>query len=278
MRQSLQNLNKADISVIVVSYNTKVLTLQCIKSVKEEGPSVTKEIIVIDNGSTDSSVASLRKLQITLIENKNNQGFAKAVNQGIEIASGKYILLLNSDTVIPKGAIEKLLRFAQGKNEAGVISTKLLNADGSIQASCFYFPTIKRAILQYFFGHNNYFDKYVPKTKTFVIVDSVVGAVFLITPEALKKVGLLDERYFMYFEDIDYCRRVKKAGLKVYYYAGVSVTHLHGASGKNLADEKDQWRRLIPSSKIYHGVIYHYVLNLILWSGQKWQKYLKKAN
>ena len=276
MKQFSKDSKTADVSIIIVSFNTEKLTLGCIRSIEQEGSDVEREIIVVDNGSTDRSISSLRKLPIKLIENKANLGYAKANNQGIEIANGQYILLLNSDTIVPRYAISKLLNFAKNKANAGVIGTKLLNANGSVQASCFHFPTIRRAILQYFLGKENFFDKYTPKTNIFAVVDSVVGAVFLMTPEALKKVGVLDERYFMYFEDLDYCRRVKRAGLKVYYYTGVSITHLHGASGKNLGDSSDQWRRLIPSSKIYHGVIYHNLLTCVLWLGQKWQKYFKK--
>ena len=100
-------------------------------------------------------------------------------------------------------------------------------------------------------------------------------AAFLITPQAKKKVGLLDERYFMFFEDHDYCKRVGEAGLKIFYYPKALVVHHHGESGKMLADEDNQWRRLIPSSKIYHGALKHYLLNFIIWSSQKWQRLLK---
>ncbi len=283
MKQSLQNLKTIDVSVIIVSFNTRKLTLGCINSVIDSTEGITYEIVVIDNLSKDGSVDDILRLKkkkseirIKFFANKENLGFAKAVNQGISNSVGKYILLLNSDTVIPKGAIKKLLDFTDKKSDAGVVGTKLLNADGSVQASCFHFPTIKRAILQYFFGKKNYFEKYAPDTKNYTAVESVVGAVFLITPNALNKVGLLNDRYFMYFEDLDYCRRVKKAGLKVYYYPLVAIKHLHGASGKSIATESNQWRRLIPSSKVYHGLIGHYLLTIVLWLGQKFQKLFKK--
>ena len=97
-------------------------------------------------------------------------------------------------------------------------------------------------------------------------------AAFLITPAGFKKAKFLDERYFMYFEDIDYCRKLQSCGLKIIYLPESEMIHYHGASGKKLADQKNQWRRLIPSSIIYHGLIKHYVINAIIWSGQKWQK------
>jgi len=101
---------------------------------------------------------------------------------------------------------------------------------------------------------------------------AVVGAAFLITPEAISRIGVLDERYFMYFEDLDYCRRVKKAGLKTYYLPEAEFTHLHGESGKGLSSSENQWRRLVPSSQIYHGILIHYLIILIMWTSQKVRK------
>jgi hypothetical protein len=140
--------------------------------------------------------------------------------------------------------------------------------------SCYNFPTITNAVKEYWFGKKGLFEKFAPKGEKAVTVDSVVGASFLITPEAKKRVGILDERYFAYFEDIDYCRQTWKKGLKVYYLPSSVITHYHGATFKKLANEKERWKKLIPSSKIYHGVVKHYILNTILWTGQKWQKIL----
>lgn len=278
MKQSLQNLKKTDVSVIIVSYNTKDLTLGCIGSVIDSIKGVRYEIIVIDNASTDSSVTSIRKSQIQIsksklivIENKENLGFAKANNQGIRIAQGKYILLLNSDTVIKKGVIDRLVNFAEKKKNAGAVVPRLLNLDGSIQTSVFKLPTILRAIKQYWFGQKGILDKYYPPGNKQIEIESAVMAAFLITPKALEKVGLLNEKYFMYFEDLDYCRGLRKAGLKIYYLPTCHVIHKHGASGKKVGDKK-QFERLNHSSKIYHGLIAHCVFNFVLWSGQKWQK------
>jgi GT2 family glycosyltransferase len=121
-------------------------------------------------------------------------------------------------------------------------------------------------------GKKGAFELFVPKGDKPVEVDAVVGASFLITPMARKKVGLLDERYFMYFEDLDYCRRVNKLGLKVYYLPSAKIIHYHGASGKKIVKPAFQWKRLIPSSKIYHGALTHYLINFIIWLGQKIKK------
>lgn len=269
------------LSIIIVSYNTKKLTLDAIESVYRDGSEISYEIIVVDNNSQDGSVEVLRELEkkdknLLLIENKGNLGFARANNQGIKKAKGEYMLLLNSDTIVKPGALGKLLEFAKERPDAGVVGARLLNKDGSIQEGCFHFPTIGRAISEYWLGQKGHFEKFAPKGALPVTVDAVVGAAFLITPKALKKVGLLDERYFFYFEDIDYCRRVWKEGLRVYYYPKAEIIHLVGASGKAIANPSNQWRRLIPSSKIYHGVLKHYLLTFILWLGQKWEKIFKK--
>lgn len=270
-----------DLSIIIVSFNTKKLTVDCLKSIEKEESGLDIEVIVVDNNSSDGSREALRQLKtknlkLITIFNNENLGYAKANNQGIKIAKGKYILLLNSDTLVHKDSLGELVKFARKTPDAGVIGSKLLNIDGSLQNSCFHFPTIKNVILEYFLGKKGLFDKYAPSGKDPTAVDAVVGASFLITPPAKERVGVLDERYFAYFEDIDYCRQTWKKGLKVYYLPTSVITHYHGATFKKLANEAERWKKLIPSSKIYHGLIKHYLINAIIWLGQKWQKYLQK--
>lgn len=274
-------MNKITLSIIIVNLNTVDLTEGCIKSVYENPPKFSFEVFVTDNGSNDGSVEMLKKYDkkyknLTAIFNDSNTGYAKANNQGIRKAKGKYIFLLNNDTIVYKNSLDSLVEFAEKTKDAGVVGSKLLNIDGTLQMSCFNFPTIKNAILEYFFGKKGLFDKFAPKGKKPVTVDSVVGAAFLITPEAKKRVGILDERYFAYFEDIDYCRQTWKNGLKVYYLPDSVITHYHGATFKKLANEAERWKKLIPSSKVYHGLITHYVINSIIWTGQKWQKLLSR--
>lgn len=267
-----------DLSIIIVNYNTKKLILDCIASIQKEASDLKIEIIVIDNASTDGSIEELsffeKKKILKLVKNDINLGFAKANNQGIKFAKGKYILLLNSDTVVKRGVFKKLLDFAKEHPDAGAVVPQLLDPNGTIQASCFNFPTITRAIRQYWLGQKEILNKYIPVTYNFqpITVEIAVMAAFLITPKTLKKVGPLDERYFMFFEDFEYCRQMKKVDLKLYYLPSVQVIHYHGGSGKNLVNESDQWRRLIPSSKIYHGIVGHYLFNFILWSGQRFKK------
>ncbi len=251
------------LSIIIVNYNTKKLTLDCIKSIQKFAPKFNYEIIVVDN-------ASLNKLtpqKFKLIQNSNNLGFSKANNQGIRMALGKYILLLNSDIVVQKGALDALVNFAEITPDAGVIGSRLLNPDLTIQPSVFNFPTVTNAVVHYWFN-KKILGKYAPEENNPTQVDAVVGAAFLITPKALKKVGLLNEKYFMYFEDIDYCRKVRSVGMKVYYLPSSEIIHMHGASGgKN--------KYLIDASKAYHGLLNYYLITFVIRISQIFDKITK---
>lgn len=267
------------LSIIIVNWNTRELTLNCIKSIFKYQPMFKFEVIVVDNGSTDASIEAFSKLQktnhnIQIIKNKNNLGFAKANNIGMRKSKGENILLLNSDTRVIKGTIEKMLDFADEHKDAGVVVPRLLNEDGSIQDSVFRIPTIRRNISQWWFGKKGILDKYYPKNTT--KVEIAVMAAFLITPQAIKRIGLLDERYFMFYEDYDYCRRVRKAGLSIYYLSTVNIYHLHGASGKSTAEFDKQWYRLLKGSRLYHGTVKHYVILFIQRSADVFKRRILK--
>lgn len=268
-----------DLSIIIPNYNTSDLVIECVHSIIKSEPKVSYEIIVVDNGSIDDSVEKLKKEfgnKVTIVANKTNKGFSKACNQGISRATGKYKLLLNSDTLVLPNSLDSLVKFASATKNLGVVGSQLLNKDKSVQPSCFRLPTLARTFRQYWLGRKGILEKFAPNSEESVEVEAVVGASFLITPKALDLVGYLDERYFMYFEDLDYCRRVWKKGLKVYYLPVSKVIHYHGESGKGETDGENQWRRLIPSSKIYHGIIKHSLITFIIWSKTKFQFVLNK--
>lgn len=254
-----------EISIIIVNYNTKDLTLKCLDSIKKHPPRYDYEIIVVDNGSSVVPHGDFR-----LISNKTNLGFAKANNKGIRIAKGKYILLLNSDTEVKEKSIDRLYEFAKSGNDIAAVVPKLLNPNGSTQASVFSLPTLLNAVKQYWFNKKILLEKdqlnidYNKKT----FVEGAVMAAFMITPICLEKVGLLNEDYYFYFEDLDYCRRIREKGLKIYYLPESEVIHLKGASGGTN-------KLLIESSKQYHGILRYYIYTFVLWSGQKWQKLLQ---
>lgn len=259
-----------ELSIIIVSYNTKQLLQKCLNSLGGEEKSKDQEIIVIDNASTDGSRQMVQEKfpLVNLVKNAENVGFAGAVNKGISLAEGKSILLLNSDTEAKEKTLTTLLEFEK-KVRPAIIGLRMLNPDGSIQPSVFRLPTAKGAFAEYWLGKEGSFSKYRPEGEESQEVEAVSGGAMLISRAIIDKIGLLDERYFMYFEDLDYCRRARKAGFKIYYLPSAEVIHVHGASGRSMASEETQWRRLIPSSKIYHGAIKHSMINFILWSGQE---------
>lgn len=259
-------MNKIDLSIIISSYNTKKITLDLISSIVKHQPKCKFEIIVVDDFSNDGSIELLKKNKnIRLFINNSNLGYVRTNNKGIANAKGEYILLLNSDTLVTEDSIQSLYEFAKSKTDAGVVGGQLLNIDGTIQASCYNLPSVLNTV----FGKD---EKFYPIKNGSCLVDGVVGAVFMITPKAIIKAGLLNEKYKSYFEDIDYCRKVKRVGLKVYYFADAKFYHYHGESFKKLSDEKDQWKKLIPSSKIYNGLFVHYTIFLIMWIRQKFKK------
>jgi len=253
-----------ELSVIIVSFNTRELLKKCLASIKNA------EIIVVDNASQDGSVEMVKKEfpAVKLIVNQKNLGFAKANNQALRQSQGDYFLLLNPDTQVKAGAIDKLLDFASSHPESGIIGPTLLNSNGSIQPSVYHFPSLWRAIKEYWLGQKDAYEKYAITTSEAVVVDAVVGAVMLIPKKVVDKIGLLNEQFFMYFEDLDYCRRVNQAGLKVYYLPKAEVVHHHGQSTVKVGSLA--YHYLSESSKIYNGLLKYYLLFLIIWIKQKW--------
>jgi GT2 family glycosyltransferase len=258
------------ISIIIGNYNTCKLTSECIRSIFKYPPKYSFEVIVVDDASPDGSGMKLKELErdykkLKVILNMKNQGFVGTNNKALRISKGDYKLLLNSDTVVKFDSINNLVIFADNTKDAGVVGSRLLNLDGSIQESCYNFPTLSNVI--------NY-KKFSPTGGGPTVVDAVVGAAFLITPSAYKLIGGLNTKYISYFEDLDYCREVYRNGLKVYYLPESIVIHYHGESFKQLSNLENQWKKLIPSSIAYHGVLKHYLLFLVSWTWQKLNRLL----
>ena len=230
-----------DLSIIIVSWNTKELLLSCVKSVFEGGQGISREVIVVDNGSQDGSRQEVKKIFpfVRLVENERNLGFAKGVNQGLEIASGRYVLLLNPDTRMKQGAIERLMSFMDVHPDTGVAGAQLLNPDGSKQNSIANFPSLATELLNKSLLRR-LFPKWFPgKEKNYsepVEVNSVIGACMMVRREALDQVGLLDEDYFLFLEETDWCYRMKKGGWKIFHVPQAEVFHLQGKSAE--ADKK----------------------------------------
>jgi hypothetical protein len=244
---------KIKLSIIILSWNTKALLRQCLRSLRQDSKDKTpKEIIVVDNGSTDGSLQMVRKEfpQVRLIQNKENLGFAKGNNQGIKVAKGKYIMLLNSDTVIKKGAIGKLADFLDCHPEVGMVGPRLLNLDGSAQANCGRFPNLPVAVVMLFGEHWGGSDYVRGSPLTSGIVDWLMGAAFMARKEVFEEVGGLDEELFMYMEEVEWFYRARKVGFRAFFLKEAEIVHLGRGSAKQ--GKKD------PILNIYRGLLHYY--------------------
>lgn len=236
-----------DLSIIIVNYKTYELTKNAIKAVLETVKS-SYEIFVVDNNSQDNSYEKLKSTfnneiineKVNLIANDYNQGFAAANNIAIKKSKGDYILLLNSDTVLKEGSIDSSLSYIKAHDDIGAIGCKILLPNGDLdKAAKRSFPNPKNSFYK-LFGFSNINEK--SKSNNYNLddldangiyeVDSLVGAFMLVRKETIEQIGLLDEEYFMYGEDIDWCYRIKQAGWKVIYYGKAEIIHYKGSSSK----------------------------------------------
>ncbi len=232
---------KPDVSIILVSWNTRDLLLACLASLPAALGGLHADVWVVDNGSADGSVAAVRERYSAarLIENGGNPGFAAANNQAIDASAGRYALLLNSDTVATPGSIERLVRFADEHPLAGIVGARLLNPDGSFQASFADFPSLRSELLSVtglgprLFGR--WYPNYGPRQSQVARgVDYVQGACMLARREAVAHVGLMDEHYFMYNEEIDWCLRMRRAAWQVWYLPEAHIVHYGGQSTRQV--------------------------------------------
>jgi GT2 family glycosyltransferase len=226
-----------DLSIIIVNWNTGDLLVQCLNSIYQTVRTVEMEVWVVDNGSKDGSgVAAVARFpQIKFIQNKGNFGFARANNLALNMAAGRYLLLLNPDTQVSKGAVEKLISFMDAYPEVGGAGVQLINSDGSKQNSIANFPSLatellNKSLLRWFFPEQ--FPGKERNYSEFIEVDSVIGACLMVRREALEQVGLFDEDYFLFLEETDWCYRMKRAGWKVYHVPQAKVYHFQGKSAE----------------------------------------------
>jgi GT2 family glycosyltransferase len=269
-------MNKIDISIVACGYKSEDTIVPFLDSIKKSRDGLNKEIIIVDNYPADkgAELAQKHSLKPIVIRNNENVGFSKAINRGIKEAKGKYILIINPDTVIKGSALRLLFDFAEKHPTLGAVAPKLIYNDGKIQPSIYKFPTVWNAIKYYFFGCTNCFNKYYPGN-IITKVEVAVMAAFFIPRTTINQVGDLDERFFLYYEDVEYCRRLGKFNLPIYFYPKAQVMHIHGASGHFSSHLSSP---LAKSAEIYHGKMGSAVLNFVLWVGQKWQKLLKKVH
>ncbi len=229
--------SRKDLSIIIVSWNIRDLLLGCLESIYREVNKAEVETFVIDNASADGSPAAVRERfsEVMLIENRINFGFARANNQALNLSKGKYVLLLNPDAQVKEGAIYRLFFFMNQCREAGVAGPQLLNSDGTKQNSIANFPSLATELLNKSLLRWIFPKQFPGKEKNYsepIEVESVIGACMIVRRDAIDRVGLLDEDYFLFLEETDWCYRMKRAGWKIYHVPEAEVYHHQGKSAE----------------------------------------------
>jgi GT2 family glycosyltransferase len=231
---------KMDVSVVIVNWNTCDILRNCLASIYAQTKDAAFEVIVVDNASSDGSsrMARYEFPQVVLLENDTNKGYAAAVNQGIKIAAGRYVLILNSDIIICDSAIDKTVRYANEHPEAAIVTCQVRQSHRTVQMTCFRFPSVLNLSLSAsglakVFRYNRFFGR------EWMLwwgrdsereVDVASGMFLLVRRSVIEKVGMLDESFFMYYEETDWCRRLTDAGWKILFWPGARVIHIHGGS------------------------------------------------
>jgi GT2 family glycosyltransferase len=234
--QPQQETEMADLTIIIVNWNTRELLANCLHSIFAHDQGVTLEVIVVDNASHDKSADTVRGEfpQVHLIANNENVGFARANNQALLLAKSRHVLLLNSDTVVLPGALPKLVTYLDEHLQVGVVGPRLLNPDGTFQRSCWRgFPSLSSAFVDAF-----YLWRLVPRSQLVqsselldalgdepVEVDHVLGACMMVRNEVIQQVGGMDEDFFLFSEETEWCYRIKEAGWKICFLPAAKIIH-----------------------------------------------------
>lgn len=249
-----------DLSIIIVNWKVKDLLEKCLRSIFEQTKNISFEVFVVDNNSGDGSVEMVREKfpQVDLTASAENLGFAKGNNLAIKKSRGRYILLLNPDTEILENALEKMVRFMDAHPECGIAGCKLLNSDLSLQPSVRAFPDLASQIfillkIHNFLPHSKAIYRYLAggldyeKTQE---VDQVMGAFMMIRREVTEKIGLMDETFWLWYEEVDFCKRAKDAGFKILYTPEAKIIHLYGQSFKQALS--------VPKQKVLNRSLAYY--------------------
>ena len=234
-----------DLSIVIVNWNVRELLRRCLSSVyRTMGDSLKVEVIVVDNASSDGSVAMVGDdfPQVHLIANEKNLGFTRGNNQAVAQSRGRYVLLLNPDTEVVGDALSTMVQYMDAHPQVGALGPQLLNPDGSVQPSRRRFPTMATAflestVLQQWFPDNRVLRRYYIRDRgddEVQEVDWVVGACLLARHQAIEQVGLLDKDFFMYSEEMDWCRRFKERGWRVVYLPTAQVIHHEARSSEQV--------------------------------------------
>ncbi|HEY6872638.1 MAG TPA: glycosyltransferase family 2 protein [Geobacteraceae bacterium] len=238
-----------DLSIVIVNRNTRELLLACIGSVYATVPPLSFEIWVVDNASSDGSVEAVRHAfpAVRCIENDRNLGFARANNLAIRQAHGRYVVLLNTDTVLTVSALATIFGFMERNRDVAICGGQLLNGDGSLQNSIASVPTLATEILNKSLLRLMFPERYPGKESRFdqpVEVESIIGACMVVAKEAIDGVGPLDESYFFFFEETDWCLSMKREGWRVFFHPQARIYHLQGQTARKniVAARIEYWK------------------------------------
>ena len=253
----------SDISAIIVSYNTRDLLKPCVDALRASAAGLRLQIVIVDNASSDGSAELLRAefADCELLINATNVGFGRANNQALAKATGRYLLLLNTDAFVAHDSVGQTVAYLDGHPECGLLGVRLVGRDGSLQPSCRYFPTpcnefLVRTGLFKFFPRVRMIDDFQWDHASVRACDWVPGCYYLVRRSVVNQVGLFDPRYFLYYEEVDHCRAVKAGGWQVVYYPHTTVVHVGGESAKSIAEITTEGRQIsalqIESSLLYH--------------------------
>ncbi len=261
-----------DLSIIIVNWNVRELLEKCLVSIFKDPPRKIFEIIVVDNASCDGSPEMVKEKfpQVKLIKNKENLGFARANNQAIEQSEGRYVLLLNPDTIALSGALDNLVDFMETHPEAGAVAPRLLNPNGSPQPSCLSFPTlaamgIRAVFIEGLWPNNPISRQYLMRNFNYqseAEVDQPMGAALMVRRAALDKIGFFDESSFMFFDEVDLCFRLKKAGWKIYFTPKSEVIHFLSQSINRWGFWNLSWHWTRSRNHFFYK---HFGLKALLW-------------
>lgn len=235
-----------DLSIVIVNWNAKELLRRCLESMYEGTRGIAFEVLVVDNASRDGSPQMVRHSfpQVRFIGNEENAGFARACNQGLRRARGRYIVLLNPDTWLPDDALGQMVAFLDEHPNIGVLGPRIVDPDGIVDPRCARrYPSLRSELFEKLrldrrFPRSRLFGDYLMTYwdhKDSREVDALSGACMMIRPEVVEGVGLLDEDFFIYGEDVEYCYRIKKTGWQVLFYAKSTVVHLGAQSSRLVA-------------------------------------------
>lgn len=261
------------LSIGIVNYNTADLTKKLLESIFNKNSGFdpkTMEVIVLDNGQTDPCKDKIKKFlsKVKYLQNNGNEGFSRGYNKTIKYSLGQYYLMFNSDIEVLPSGISELIRAEDRLKGQAVLGGRLVFPDMSSQDSVFHLPTLSGAFAEYFLDKKGSYFMFEPQSQKPTKVEGLVMACLLIPKKVLNKVGLLDEATFIFFEDIEYCRRSKKFGVPIYFVPSANFIHHHGASTKRIGLKKAN-KLLTESSRKYHGRFYFFLLTWVLRLGQK---------